>query len=142
MTQQLGETGNAAAIPEDVRAAFVTMPAPLRPRFAELRARINHVAEEDARIVPLEESLKWGEPAYRPRSGSGSTVRLGVPRDAPDRCGVFFICSTGLVDTFRADFPELSCLGNRTILVDPVAPVPDVLDICLHRALSYHLPST
>ena len=144
MTQQ-GESvkvGQVAAMPGDVRAAFDAIPEPLRLRFAELRARIYLVADEDARIGPLEESLKWGEPAYRPRSGAGSTIRLAVPRTAPDHCGVFFICSTGLVDDFRASFPELSCLGNRAVLVASDGSVPDVLDICLHRALSYHLPAS
>ncbi len=133
---------SAQLMPDDVRAAFEAMPAPLRARFAELRNRIYRVSEENVRIGPLEETLKWGEPAYRPCSGAGSTVRLAVPRDAPDHCGVFFICSTGLVDSFRAEFPELSCLGNRAILVDPRAPVPEVLDTCLFRAMSYHLPAS
>ena len=130
------------AMPQAVRAAFDAMPAALRPCFADLRARILRVAAETARIGPIKESLKWGEPAYRPLSGAGSTVRLALPKVAPDRCGVYFVCSTGLVDEFRARFPDLVCEGNSIVLIDPDAPVPDALDICLHRALSYHLKTS
>ena len=133
-------TEGAPAIAEDVRVAFEAFPPELQAGFATLRDRILDVAARDMRIGSLEERLKWGEPAYRPRNGGGSTVRLAVPRAALEHCGVFFICSTGLVDEFRLRFPELSCLGNRAVLVDPGSPVPEALDVCLHRALSYHLP--
>ena len=129
----------SADMPEAVREAFDQMPQHMHGRFRELRALIFEVAKADDRIGPLEESLKWGEPAYRPTNGVGSTVRLAVPSKAPDQCGVFFICSTNLVDAFRSDFPELMCQGNRAILVLPNAPIPDALRICLHRALTHHL---
>ena len=136
---QTSDASEGKAIAEPVRAAFAAMPAGLRARFQTLRDLIFVVAQADARIGPLQESLKWGEPAYRPLSGVGSTVRLAVPRDRPNLCGVFFICSTGLVDGFRATFPEMTYAGNRAILIDPAADIPDGLAACLHRALSYHL---
>lgn len=115
------------------------MPAVLRPQFDALRRLVLTVAAGDARIGPLEETLKWGEPAYRPKNGAGSTVRLAMAKNHPDCCGVYFICSTGLVDSFRADFPELVCVPNRAILVDPARDLPASLAICLHRAFTYHL---
>ena len=132
-------TASDAAMPPKVRAAFEAMPAGLRACFQALRQQALLVASQDGRIGPLDESLKWGEPAYRPRNGAGSTVRLAVAKGHDDRCGVFFICNTGLVDGFRAEFPELDCVGNRAILVDPTTKLPNALHICLHRAFSYHL---
>ena len=136
------DTASEVVMPPKVRAAYKAMPARLRPCFDALRRLIFAVAADDLRVGDIEESLKWGEPAYRPRNGAGSSVRLAVPKGHEHRCGVFFICNTGLVDSFRAEFPALDCLGNRAVLVDPEKQLPDALGLCLHRALSYHLPAS
>jgi hypothetical protein len=122
------------AVPADVAAVFAAFPEGLRTLLLEARALIFEVAE-DAKVDPLTETLKWGEPAYLTQATkAGSTVRLGV-KDG--RAAVFFICTSGLVDGFRADFPELSYLGNRGVFLD-TGTDRAALALCLRRALTHH----
>ncbi len=123
-------------MPGEVAAVFASYPDDVRAALEDARALIFEVARE-AGVGPLTETLKWGEPAYLTEATkAGSTVRLGLNKGRPT---VFFICHTGLVDGFRADFPEaFSWLGNRGLLLDDTVD-RDVLAICLRRALTYHL---
>ncbi|MEO0915939.1 MAG: DUF1801 domain-containing protein [Pseudomonadota bacterium] len=125
---------NTLSVPADVRAVMAAYPAPARALLAEVRALLFDVAAEVG-AGPLAEVLKWGEPAYlTTETGSGSTVRLAVKDGRP---AAFFICTTGLVDGFRSDFPELSYQGNRGIWLDENLD-KDALAQCLARALTYH----
>ncbi len=123
-------------MPGEVAAVFASYPDDVRSALEDARALIFEVAGE-AGVGPLTETLKWGEPAYLTQATkAGSTVRLGLNKGRP---AVFFICHTGLVDGFRADYPEaFSWLGNRGLLLDETVD-GDVLAICLRRALTYHL---
>ncbi len=122
-------------MPSDVRAVFAGYPEAARARLLEVRGLLFDLAGEIG-AGPLAETLKWGEPAYLTQATrAGSTVRLGLSGGDP---AVFFICHTGLVDGFRADFPEVfSYLGNRGLVLGEGYD-RDVLAICLTRALSYH----
>lgn len=121
-------------MPPEVAAVFQSFTEAARARLEEVRLLIINVADE-AGVGPLTETLKWGEPAYlTAASKAGSTVRLGVTEGRP---AVFFICTSGLVDGFRADFPELTYLGNRGIALDDEAP-REALALCLRRALTHH----
>ena len=121
-------------MPPAVAAVFAGYPDAARARLVDVRALIFEVADE-AGVGPLTETLKWGEPAYLTEATkAGSTVRLAVKGGRP---AVFFICHTGLVDGFRADFPELPYLGNRGIAVE-AATDRAALAICLMRALTFH----
>jgi polyphosphate kinase 2 len=106
----------------------------------EVRAMIFGAAAEDRRIGGLTETLKWDEPAYLAASGSGSTIRLGVSKLAPDRVAVFFHCRTTLVADFRNRFGgAFAYEGNRAVLL----PVKDLdragVRFMLGSALTYHL---
>jgi len=121
-------------MPPEVAAAFDGYPAPARAQLVGVRALIFDVAAE-AEVGPLTETLKWGEPAYLTEATkAGSTVRLGVKDGRP---AVFFICTSGLVDGFRADFPELPYLGNRGIALEDGTDRA-ALALCLRRALTHH----
>ncbi len=122
-------------MPEDVASVFAGYPAKVRARLEDMRALIFEVAGETG-VGPLTETLKWGEPAYLTQATkAGSTVRLGLNKGRP---AVFFICHTGLVDGFRADFPKaFSYLGNRGLLLEDAVD-RSALAICLARALTYH----
>ncbi len=118
----------------DVAPAFDGAPRGL----LEVRALIFERAEELG-VGPLTETLKWGQPAYLTEaSKAGSTIRLGVKDGRPV---AYFICHTGLVDAFRAAFPELAYLGNRGIYLDGDCNRA-ALAICLGWTLTYHRRKT
>ena len=61
-----------------VQAAFAAFPPAARSRLLDLRAMVFEVADSLPGIGPIEESLRWGEPAYLTSSSrAGTTVRLG-----------------------------------------------------------------
>ena len=124
-----------------VAAAFRAMPVRARGRLMFLRAMIFDVAAKTKGVGDLDETLKWGEPAYLTRSKSGSTIRLGWKASAPDEVAVYFICTTGLVDRFRELYPRSFRFGgNRALLFDIAGKVPEkALRHCIALALTYKL---
>lgn len=120
----------SSTMPPDVAAVFAQYPS----RSFQVRKLIFELAE-DLGVGPLTETLKWGQPAYLTEATkAGSTVRLALQDGQPV---VFFVCTSGLVDGFRADFPELSFHGSRGILLDEKAN-DAVLSLCISRALTFH----
>lgn len=131
----------APPLPPAVQAAYQRFPAPVRERLLAVRRLIFRTAATTDGVGPLTETLKWGEPAYLTEaSRSGSTIRLGRPKASPERCAVFFNCNTGLVDSFRAQFPDaFRYEKNRAIILKATGPLPEApLAICLAAALTYH----
>ncbi|MDR3427436.1 DUF1801 domain-containing protein [Silvimonas sp.] len=124
-----------------VEAVFSGYPEPARSKLLFLRQLIFEVAAATPGVGPLQETLKWGEPAYLTSvSGSGSTVRMACKAKTPDQYALYFICHTGLVATFRTLFPDaLRFEGDRAIVfgLDNEVPV-DAVALCLKMALSYH----
>ncbi|MBN9304387.1 MAG: hypothetical protein BGO82_18595 [Devosia sp. 67-54] len=128
-------------IPAEVASAFAAFPEPVRAQLLEVRRLIFATAAETGGVEPLTETLKWGEPAYLTEAtGSGSTIRLGLPASTEGMGAVLFNCRTPLVETFRAQFAEAFVFqGNRALLLDPSAPLPtEQLSMCLAMALTYH----
>jgi hypothetical protein len=125
----------------EVAATFEAYPPAMRRKLLALRELIFRTAAETPGVGELEETLKWGEPAYlTSRSGSGSTVRIDWKKKRPDEYALYFNCQTTLVDTFRTLFPrELRFEGNRAIVFHASDEVPnDALTVCLRAALTYH----
>ena len=61
-----------------------TYPPAMRRRLKVLRKLILHTAASTVGVGPLEETLKWGEPAYSTtQSGSGSTIRIAWKKSSP-----------------------------------------------------------
>ncbi|MDV6332680.1 DUF1801 domain-containing protein [Asticcacaulis sp. 201] len=128
-------------LPDAVTLAFAAFSEPLRGQLLRIRRLILEVAETTLGVGPLTETLKWGEPAYLTNvSRSGSTIRLGASKSADNAIAVLFNCRTTLVDTFRAQFPDVFAYqGNRAILISASASLPEsALAICLVMALTYH----
>jgi hypothetical protein len=126
----------------EVGQVFATYPPQLRQRLLKLRQLIFDVAARTDGVGPLEETLKWGEPAYvTAQSKSGSTIRIDRKRGEPPRYAIYFNCKTTLVDTFRTLFPdELEFEGNRAIVFNQTQRVPvRVLSECIRIALTYRL---
>ncbi|MCR8826503.1 hypothetical protein [Pseudosulfitobacter koreensis] len=90
-------------------------PDAARARFDALRAIIL-AAARDAGVGPLTESLKWGQPAWRPaRPRTGSTLRLNWSSEAPDRLCVFVDCKTDLAQRMRDLYPDIAGDGRRVL---------------------------
>lgn len=105
-----------------------------------LRRFVFDVASEQD-VGTLEETLKWGEPAYLTQvTRSGTTIRMDWKPRAPEACALYFNCQTTLVETFRSLFPEtFSFEGNRAILMPLADPLPeDAVKTCMAAALTYH----
>ena len=124
-----------------VEQVFKAYPAAVRRKLMALRELIFRAAASTDGVGPLEETLKWGEPAYlTSRTGSGSTIRIDWKRAAPTQYAMYFNCRTNLVDTFRTMFPgEFAFEGERAIVFEAAKPVPrDALAVCIAAALTYH----
>ncbi|WP_217988334.1 DUF1801 domain-containing protein [Aliifodinibius salipaludis] len=107
-----------------------------------LRDLIYEVAKNTEGVGKLEETLKWGEPAYlTSQTKSGTTIRIDWKPKNPDQIGMYVSCNTTLVSTFRTMFgDDLKFEGNRAIYfpVDKPLPKKQVM-ICIQMALRYHL---
>lgn len=128
-------------VPAAVAEVLSRYPAQLRARLLEIREIIFAAAAETGGTGPLTETLRWGEPAYLTQiSKSGTTIRLGTTRSAPEACAVLFNCKTTLVETFRTHFPDdFAFEGNRALLMPITRALPqEALKLCLRAALTYH----
>lgn len=100
-----------------------------------LRGLIFEVAEALG-TGPLEEALRWGQPAYlAPR---GSTLRLGPHKAA--RFALYAHCRSRVIPDYAAAFPGWDRLdGTRAVLFDRVEQVePERLSQLIGHALRYH----
>lgn len=126
--------------PSPVDAAFQAVPKAPRLRLLNLRAVIIRAALASD-TGPLEESLKWGQPAYRPLAPrTGTTIRLGWTEAIPDRISMYVPCQTTLVDSYRERFPDAARYdGNRAIHLSADATMDkDALHQIATMALTYH----
>jgi hypothetical protein len=108
----------------------------------ELRELIFDTAANTEGVGDVEETLKWGEPAYvTSQTKSGSTVRIDWKKSRPGQYAMYFHCQTNLIETFRGLFAhEFEFEGNRAIVFTVGAPVPmDALAFCVSASLTYHL---
>lgn len=106
----------------------------LRELIFDTAARVEGVGE-------LQETLKWGEPAYlTAQSRSGCTVRIDWKPRTPQQYAVYFNCQTNLVDRFRTMFPnDFAFEGNRALVLELEQRVPeDALTYCIEASLVYH----
>src|ERR1700712_896330 len=124
-----------------VAQTFASYPPKARRKLLAMRELIFKTAAATEGVGALEETLKWGEPAYLTSvSKSGSTVRIAWKKQNPTQYAMYFNCQTTLVDTFRSWFPhELSYDGNRAIVFDVDDQMPtDSVAHCVEAALTYH----
>lgn len=123
-----------------VAAVFKDYPPGLRERLMALRELVFDTAAGTSGVGRLDETLKWGQPSYlTAESGSGSTVRLDRLKTR-DGYAVYFHCQSGLVDRFRAIYPDTFAYeGKRAIVFETGARVPiRALRHCLALALTHH----
>jgi Domain of unknown function (DU1801) len=127
-----------------VAQAFEAYPPNIRRKLLALRELILKTAASTEGVGKIEETLKWGEPAYlTSQTGSGSTVRIDWKSARPNEYAMYFNCQTTLVETFKTLFPgEFKFEGNRVIVFKESEPIPkDALAFCISAALTYHRAS-
>jgi len=124
-----------------VKARFDAYPQRAQAKLLALRELLFEVAAGTSGVGEIEETLKWGEPAYVTKNKSGSTVRMDWKHKAPDQYALYFNCQTTLIETFRTLFPnDFKFAGNRALIFAIDQPIPkDAVSMCLARALTYHL---
>lgn len=129
---------------EKVIRLIESYPPKAKQKLKQLRKLILNTAKETEGVEKLVETTKWGEPSYLTKIGS--TIRMDWKIKTPDKCYMYFICTTELVNTFRIIFGEsLQFEGDRAIVLDLKEPLPSVaLKRCITLALTYqkikHLP--
>ncbi|WP_420347196.1 DUF1801 domain-containing protein [Pelagibius sp.] len=133
-------TGKPPFKDRNVEAAFAAFPQPARRGLLALRALIFETAAATPGVGALEETLKWGQPAYlTPETKAGSTLRLGLPKDGG--FALYAHCQTTIVSDFRSLFPDAFAYeGNRAVRFDEGAALPrEELTLLIRSALTYHL---
>ena len=123
-----------------VAAAFNVADPLARVGLLTLRQLILDTAALTPEAGRVEEALRWGQPAYlTPERKSGSTLRLGIPKNA--RFALFVHCQSQLIPEFITVFPAWDRLeGTRAVLFDDPAEVEPIRHGWLiKRALTYHI---
>jgi len=112
-------------------------PKNVQSLFSQIRELVSVVAQEN-NLGEIEETLKWGEPAFLIKGGS--TLRIAWKQKSPDSIYLFFNCKTILVETFKEVFFgvfEFEGMRAIKINVDKELPVDELKD-CILVTLRYH----
>lgn len=129
------------SIPTPVLRAFQEIAPAHRKALLDVRELIFEVANNDPRVGPIEETLRWGEPAYiTSKNKTGSTIRLSIEK-VSGMPALFFNCKTTLVEEFRQQFGGLLAYSkNRAVILDGECDQhKSALKTCIATALTYHL---
>ena len=132
--------GRGHAMTPDVKAAFDAVKEPERRGCLALRALILEVAKETPEAGAISEELRWGQPAYlTPKTRSGSTIRVGCPKNGG--FALFVHCQTSLIEDFRKIAPpNMRFDGRRAVLFENEKDIDRVaLSLLIRAALTYHL---
>ena len=126
--------------PASILERSATWPVQAQGHFTRLRTIVHDVAAA-ADVGPLEESLKWGQPAWRPkRPRIGSTLRVDWAPSAPDLLMVYVDCKTDLAAQMDTRFPgEFRNDGRRALGFELNQPLnEDAVWQLAHLTLTYH----
>lgn len=129
----------------EVEKKFESYPDYIKPKMQCLRNLIYEVAHATDGVGELEETLRWGEPAYlTSKPKSGTTIRIDWKSKNPDQIGMYVSCNTTLIHSFKTLFgTDLAFEGKRAIILPAEKPLPKKqLMICIRMALRYHLDKT
>lgn len=104
--------------------------------LAQIRTLILETANK-LNVAPIEETLKWGQPAFVPPKKFGTTIRLGA---AETHAVLYVHCQTNLVQQFKEIFPtEFTYEGNRAVHIPLHQPInAEALSQVIALALTYH----
>ncbi len=119
---------------------IATWSEPAQQHLLATRAILLDVADS-AEVGALEESLKWGQPAWRPRKArTGATLRLNWTADRPDKLMAFVDCKTDLASQMSTRFPgQYHNDGRRALGFDLDRPLPgDAVAQLAYLTFTYH----
>lgn len=125
---------------QQVEEAYDLTDREARECLLQLREMIFDTAQAQPDIGVIEETLRWGQPAYlTPETKAGSTIRLGVPKTA--RFALFVHCQSRLIPDYLAAYPMWDRVeGTRAVLFDHVAEIDPLRHGWLiEQALTYRL---
>ncbi len=122
---------------KEVEEKFKDYPPPIKKRLETIRKLILSEAK-DNNLGDVEETLKWGEPAYLVKGGS--TVRFDWKEKDPNQYAMYFNCNTKLIDTFKELYGDkFHFEGNRAIIFDKNDALhKEELKHCIKLSLTYH----
>ncbi|MEM9585510.1 MAG: DUF1801 domain-containing protein [Pseudomonadota bacterium] len=123
----------------NVERAFSDFPDEVQNGLLHLRGLIFDVAARIEGVGRLEETLKWGQPAYlTPETKAGTTIRLGCPKTGG--FAIYVHCQTSIVSDFRALFPkDFVYEDNRAIhFASEDDLTVEKLELFVASALTYH----
>lgn len=122
------------ALPPEIAEVFDAWPGDVRAVLVRLRALIFTVAEETG-ALPVDEVLRWGQPAYI--APKGATLRLGQAKTG--EAALFVTCSSTLIEEFCPVAPEGTRFeGTRAVLFPDATIDEAALSVLIARALTYH----
>lgn len=127
-------------MPDPFAPTTALWPIEAQTRFAEIRGLILDAAKQVA-IGPLTESLKWGQPAWRPeRPRTGSTLRLNWSDKSPQTLAFFVDCKTTLAAQMFAAYPfDFEYKSNRELQVHLDAALPNsAINHLAELTFTYH----
>lgn len=130
------------AIPRQTQAAWKGLPGPLVEKLIALRKLVLEVAGDNPAIGPLEETLKWGEPAFLTLvTGAGTTVRINRHQRNDDKYAFYVHCQTDLVERYKQLYHDrFEFDGDRAVIFDVQDELPvEAVRHCITMALTYHL---
>ncbi len=121
----------------DISSILETYPETTLTRYQEFKELVLETADSIDDIKWLEENIKWNELSFR--SNIGSPFRFGWNSKSPDQFGIYFICSTTLIETFKQLYPDFFTFdGNRGLIFELNQAFPiEPLSHCLKLALRY-----
>ncbi len=105
-----------------------------------LRDMIFETAEARPEIGKIEETLRWGQPAYlTPQTKAGTTIRLGQHKSA--RFALFVHCQSRVIPEYLAAYPMWDRVdGTRAVLFDHATEIDPLRHGWLiEQALTYQL---
>lgn len=124
----------------DLLNTFALWPDAAQSHALTIRTTCWQVAEA-AQTGPLSESLKWGQPAWRPiRPRTGSTLRLSWNAATPDRLDLFVDCKTDLAARITERFPDAFDSDERrrlSVATDRALPM-EALRHLAQLTFTYH----
>ncbi len=120
---------------------YDSYPNDIKHYLLKFRQIIYEVSQNSDEIGEIEESVKWGQPSYRPMNKSGTTIRLGWSAKKPNVYSIFVPCQTTIIRDFKVLYPnELNYIGNREICFDKHKDIKlKVITEFINQALTYYL---